>query len=932
MSHLNSAAPDRAIAADTRDRAAALLAIAPSLATELATALLHACERQGASLDPAVGAIAWRARAEAHLYSGEQMAAKAAYEEACAAAETAGETGLLGQILVGRVGLMNVTGEEKSARTLASRAAALLESAGDHAYLAKLHMNQGNAAYYAQDYDAALNAYTEARRLWDQEPSSVDPSMRVGLLMNTGIACTNLGRLADAHRLLHEAGDTASNHGLLLLTAQSDSNLAFVELLDGNFRRGLALLERATATFDAEGARSLLAGAQLSRAEAYLELGMPVEALDLALEACRTFASEGMMTDAMLAQIAAARGRMAARAPSTALPLLESAQAHFAHHAMDPRAHACALHQGEARLMLDDANRALALAESALRAFETSGSRTWSARARRLLVETLLRTGKAPAAELALGHGLESLGELPAGERWRLWAIAGRVALANGDHRLAEDRLLNAARDVERQRRLIPSMGIRARAFEEQVGVYHALVDLELNARQPDNYRLLAAMDAARARGFREQWLSPRVQASSPSLDDERLLLGSLTHRLEQAELAGDAGASALRSQVQDVERRIDSTLARADQGAGDTFPFDWTTDNVASARERAESLARHLAPGEVVCQYFVTEASLVAMVMQSNGLVRLPLTARVDDLRALAEDLSLQIDSMALAASAGVETNRAFQKAAADTLLQKLYSALIAPLAPLLPARARLVILPHRFLHHVPFECLFDGERYLADRCLVTRAPTTEFILARRQRNETSDDAVLITGAVGSGPPAVAEEVALVAGRLGERAKVRIDPTSAELMTALSHPGTVHMSTHGHFRDDNPLFSRLTTQDGALFLADLLNATMRANLVVLSACNTGRCFAGRGDDLSGVTHGLLAAGAGTLVASRWRVHDLATCELMGSFYSELAQQVPGAWGAAAAMRRAAADLRQRYPHPFYWGGFSVYGAPHPTG
>jgi CHAT domain-containing protein len=150
-------------------------------------------------------------------------------------------------------------------------------------------------------------------------------------------------------------------------------------------------------------------------------------------------------------------------------------------------------------------------------------------------------------------------------------------------------------------------------------------------------------------------------------------------------------------------------------------------------------------------------------------------------------------------------------------------------------------------------------------------------------------------------------------------------DATTSQLLSQLSDHRIVHISTHGRFRNDNPLFSHLTTADGVLFVADLLGVRLGSELIVLSACESGNTLLGETDELSGVAHEFLAAGAMRLVASRWRIHDEATQTLMDAFYEAILRE--GWRDADLALVEAQQNMRRRWGHPFYWAGFSVFGA-----
>jgi CHAT domain-containing protein len=93
------------------------------------------------------------------------------------------------------------------------------------------------------------------------------------------------------------------------------------------------------------------------------------------------------------------------------------------------------------------------------------------------------------------------------------------------------------------------------------------------------------------------------------------------------------------------------------------------------------------------------------------------------------------------------------------------------------------------------------------------------------------------------------------------------------------------------------------------------------ADLVTLSACETGLGKITNGDDIVGLTRGFLYAGSNSIVASLWKVDDLATSHLMTEFYSTLKKT-----NKREALRRAQLDTKKKYPHPYYWASFQLTG------
>ncbi len=153
---------------------------------------------------------------------------------------------------------------------------------------------------------------------------------------------------------------------------------------------------------------------------------------------------------------------------------------------------------------------------------------------------------------------------------------------------------------------------------------------------------------------------------------------------------------------------------------------------------------------------------------------------------------------------------------------------------------------------------------------------------------------------------------------------------TNAEL----SHFRIVHFATHGLINNDHPELSGLVfslvdpngkQQDGFLQLRDIYNLNLPADLVVLSACETGLGKEISGEGLIGLTRGFMYAGSTRVVASLWNVSDVATAELMGNFYRAMEKdKLPP----AAALRTAQIAMwkQKRWNSPYFWAAFQIQG------
>jgi CHAT domain-containing protein/tetratricopeptide (TPR) repeat protein len=150
----------------------------------------------------------------------------------------------------------------------------------------------------------------------------------------------------------------------------------------------------------------------------------------------------------------------------------------------------------------------------------------------------------------------------------------------------------------------------------------------------------------------------------------------------------------------------------------------------------------------------------------------------------------------------------------------------------------------------------------------------------------------------------------------------------------ALAQYRYLHFATHAILNTEHPELSGIVLSlvdeqgkqvDGFLRLHDIYNLNLPADLVVLSACQTGLGKEIRGEGLVGLTRGFMYAGAPRVVASLWKVDDAATAELMKRFYAAM---LKNNLRPAAALRRAKLEMWQqkRWRAPFYWAAFELQG------
>ena len=288
---------------------------------------------------------------------------------------------------------------------------------------------------------------------------------------------------------------------------------------------------------------------------------------------------------------------------------------------------------------------------------------------------------------------------------------------------------------------------------------------------------------------------------------------------------------------------------------------------------------------------------------------------------------------------------------------MQRLHQLLIQPIADLLPKEtdARIVFIPQESLFLVPFPALQTADgTYLIEQHTLLTAPAIQILdLTRKQRLAQKTDQTMQRSLIVGNPtmprigaetlpplPSSEKEAQQIAELLKTKALIGNQATERQIVQELPQAQWVHLATHGLLDYGQELGdvgipgalafapsqgkldgSADSDNDGLLTSSEILDLRLKADLVVLSACDTGR---GRitGDGVVGLSRAFISAGVSSVVVSLWAVSDASTANLMVAFYQALQRQPDK----AKALRQAMLENMISHPRPLDWAAFTLIG------
>jgi CHAT domain-containing protein len=907
-----------------------------------------------------------------------------AYLEALPLARRSGDRRLESQLLSG-LGMAQALVAEREeefeqARGRCETALQVAREAGGPREEAMAQRCLGDVAYYRQSPELALECYGRAARLWE---GLGDLRGRAETLRLQGAVYSDLSHLDRAHACYEGAlalwtslGDERERAIALILEARLQVRRGRYQEGLTKFERALALLEptgdavwegssltgiatvyrdmgepassleyweRALRLFEGAGLRNVAADVLLSLGETYLGLGDDGRALDRFERALDL--ADGLAIPRWRAHALRYIGviHLFRQRPEQALrhfELSQEVQRSLEDDRLEGRTFA---DSGEARALMGQHERALEEFDRALARSRVAGDRV--ARAR---------------AHFGLARSSLGLGDLDAARRH----VEQSLAVAESLRTDVDDRDLRAsyAASVYRYNEFQMEVLMRLQKARPGAGLAGAAFEASERARARS---LLDTLAEARVdlRGGMDPGLVRREQ------ELRRAFADWAERRGRPAGVPGPpADAAAPARQYQELERRYRQLQAE-----------------IRSRSPRYAALARPrplrlreiqrevLDSGTLLLEYALGEDRSYLWAVTRDGLSahELPPRAEVEGAARRAYD---RLTARLSASGALQDRRRQLEQADAEywTEAARLSATLLGPVATKMAGK-RILVVADGALLYLPFAALpVPGKSEPVPMVVeheIVNVPSASVlaVLRRETKGRTppeklvavladpvfeADDprlpaagvAAAVADAARGGSPGYARLaatrqeadaiVALAPGGMARRA-VGLEASRATAMSPdLAQYRIVHFATHGVFDNETPGLSgvvlslfgeRGQAQDGVLRLHDIYELHLPAELVVLSACNTALGKPVRGEGLVGIVRGFMYAGAKRVVASLWKVDDLATGEMMKRFYRGMLEE---GLSPAAALRQAQVSLwRQEWRRsPYYWAAFVLQG------
>lgn len=817
------------------------------------------------------------------------------------------------QTQVARLIALALLGRYTEADRTGRAALRTFEDAGEDLAAGKIEMNLSNVAARRERHRDAEKYALSALRRFRKLGERTWQTMAENDLANTYSEINDFRR---AEKYFAMAAESARAANMRVTEAEIEASMGNLELFRARYADALRLLELSRQKYDELQMPHQSAIADLEIGEIYTELNLLSEAHEILstlvdrLKRLRIGAEEARGR-LLLARVLSRLGDH-----SRSLKELDRARRLYEREENAVGIARAEILRAETELLLDRPENAKGAARAAIDLLRSTGNKRLAIAARWLAAEADRLSGRLSLARSALSRLID---ESFAGEHLAIAVNAlnsqGKVLLASGDRKGAVASFERAADTVEGLRAPIASDEFRMSFLAGRLEPWHQLFKLAI--AEGDVARAFVMHEASRARSLSDA-MTGRSGADATG--------GSLVKKLAGLREELNWFYSRLsREQTSEETVKLEREITKREREIGRlTRRVESMSPRSDHRRNmlRIEEIRSRLRNGTAFVEYVCVDGHFSAFVVTEAGIEFLDRLASEPEVRELIGGLRFQFETVRFGTSA-LKDFAAQLKVNADRYLDRLYQRIFSKVEPMIEGK-RVVIAPAGVLNYIPFNALFDGDRYLIQKREVSVVPSASIWLSLRQAGRRRGGRTLLMAYGDKSIPLSTREVTAL-GRLFS------DPTVATGRDATvskfndSGPGAkvIHLACHGQFRSDNPMFSSLHLADGRITVRDIGRRRLGADLVTLSACETGLSEIHPGEEILGLSRGFLAAGARNLIVSLWTVNDRSTSRLMKVLYSNLQRGL----APAASLRAAQVRSIDRGDHPNFWSPFILVGA-----
>lgn len=822
------------------------------------------------------------------------------------------------QTQVAKLIVLAMLGRYDEAIAAGKNALKTFEKAGDELAAGKIEMNLSNIFSRREQHAQAEKFCLKARNRFSSIGEKEWQTMAENGLANT---YAEINDFQKSEKFYAQALENARAAKMFVTEAEIEASMGNLALFRGRYADALRLLELSRQKYETLGMPHQSAIAELEIADIYAELNLASEALEIYEKVSETLKKLKLRGEEARAR--ANLGRVALRLEKANLAQKQLKKSANLYELEKNPNGVAAVKLAQVNLELSEkkyknAQQTVAETEKVLSKSENLRQKLTL---RFLKAETAAKLGKMKQAEKLLTETFLQANEKEQKNLAQVLLNAlGKLALNSGDTKRAENYFKKAVEIIENLRSPLASEEFRMAFLSDKLAPFENLAKIYLERK--DYKSAFEMIERSRARSLADKLgeefsnaltgkFSPQLLAKLEDLREELNWFYSRINRAEESDEIGklQSEANKREKQIADVMRQLESTKIRASK-------------NEKQAKFLSvEKLQNSIGAKKAIVAFVCFDNLFSAFIVTDKQVEFVADLAKEDEILSLLEGLHFQFGSLRYGAAHLKLFEKELRKRA-DIYLQKLYEKLFAPIEAFAENRD-LVIVPAASLNYVPFHALFDGEKYLVETREISSAPSaTVWNFLQKKRTRKMKNALLIGFAD--------ERIPLVNNEIKELKKIFAaaktftgkEANFSAFTEKAADFDLLHLACHGQFRSENPMFSSLHLADGWITVRDVVSQKLNAELVTLSACETGLNKIFAGDEILGLARGFLSAGASSLVLSLWTVNDAATTRLMKIFYKNLRRGL----SAAASLTAAQREFIEENAHPYYWSTFVLIG------